>query len=141
MSDYRKQIDLAKAGIDKKLSKVVRLSALAVYGEVVKNTPVDTGRAKGNWWAGMNDVPATIHDAEDKTSGASLQREAESKSREAIQAFKPGSKIYISNNLPYIRRLNDGYSKQAPASFVESAAQVGVAKAKQIAKTRFGDEL
>ncbi len=45
--------------------------------------------------------------------------------RAVLATKKPGQKIYITNNLPYIRRLNDGYSKQAPAGFVERAVLIG----------------
>jgi hypothetical protein len=34
--------------------------------------------------------------------------------------------VYISNNLPYIDRLNKGHSKQAPAGFIESAINAGL---------------
>lgn len=36
--------------------------------------------------------------------------------------------IFISNNVPYIRRLNDGHSKKAPAGFVQIAVAAGLAK-------------
>jgi hypothetical protein len=33
--------------------------------------------------------------------------------------------VWLSNNVPYIRQLNAGSSQQAPAMFVEKAAEVG----------------
>lgn len=139
MSDYKKQITAIKVGIDKHLSKTVRLTSLAVLGEVIKNTPVDTGRARGNWWLGINEVPAEVHAAENKAEGAALQNAASQAATQKIGTYQPDQTIYISNNLPYIRKLNEGHSIQAPAAFVESAAQVGVRKAKEIAKSRFGE--
>ena len=34
--------------------------------------------------------------------------------------------IYITNNVPYIDRLNNGWSQQSPAGFVDKAVQVAV---------------
>ena len=35
-------------------------------------------------------------------------------------------KAFISNNVPYIRRLNDGHSKQAPVGFIQRAVRKAV---------------
>ncbi len=32
-----------------------------------------------------------------------------------------GGRLFLSNNVPYISRLNDGSSGQAPAGFVQAA--------------------
>ena len=34
--------------------------------------------------------------------------------------------MFVSNNVKYITRLNDGYSRQAPAGFVQSAIRKAV---------------
>ena len=34
---------------------------------------------------------------------------------------KKDNVAYITNNVPYINKLNDGHSSQAPAHFVEAA--------------------
>lgn len=44
----------------------------------------------------------------------------------ANQAFirvKAGDTLYLANSTPYIKRLNEGWSKQAPARFVEMTVE------------------
>lgn len=98
----------------KNLEKKVRQTALIVDAELVARTPVDTGRARSNWLPSLNVPEVSIVEPGGKKdiSGTLTQ-------------FSITDTILISNNLPYIRRLNDGYSKQAPAGFVEDAITVG----------------
>lgn len=77
-----------------------------MYEEVVMKTPVDTGRARGNWHITMDVQSGTV--LERKTQGP-LQGETQK-----LRVIKGDSKIYIQNNLPYILALEYGHSKQAP---------------------------
>lgn len=102
-----------------KVDERVRKTALVIARELVLSTPVDTSRARSNWVVGLGgaetaEVPAS-------SAGATISA-AESE----IARRKAGQDIYISNNVPYIGRLNDGSSAQAPAQFVEQAIQRGV---------------
>ena len=106
-----------------RLEKTVRTVALAVDRELVMNTPVDTGRARSNWLPsiGSPDIRIVEPGAKPDITGATLN-------------YSLKSEIFITNNLPYIRRLNDGHSQQAPAGFVETAINVGVSKAKRLTR-------
>ena len=96
--------------------------AFALYSSIVKKTPVDTGRARGNWQV---------------TVGAPASDEVETtrktpKGREIIPEPNGDESIFITNNLPYITKLEyggyttkgetektiNGYSKQAPEGMV-----------------------
>jgi hypothetical protein len=46
-----------------------------------------------------------------------------SRATAASAGFKAGDTIYLTNNLPYIRRLEEGYSQQAPAGMVALTVQ------------------
>ena len=96
------------------MSTSLRAVALVIDGDLQLNTPVDTGRAKLNWQASVN---API-DAE-------IALGARRAGAESLPPTRPESIIYITNNVPYIRRLNDGHSKQQPAGFVERAVERG----------------
>lgn len=102
-------------------AQVVRKLALDITAELKKapsqgGTPVDTGWARGNWLASVAS-PIT------EPLGT----------REAVPTSNPGlaqvlayrttrsGPVYISNNVPYIGRLNAGSSKQAPPGFVQAA--------------------
>lgn len=120
------QLDKAyKSKVEGNLLKKVKQTGLAIYSNIVLNTPVDTGRARQNWNIDINvvDVKITQDTGSDPDIGKALVATAKCTLRDII---------YISNNLPYIRRLNDGYSQQAPAGFVEGAIQVGKRQAEEL---------
>lgn len=96
------------------LEKAVRQCAVIVDQTLVATTPVDTGRARANWLPSLN-VPRT--DKKEPGQPESVDS--------VLGSYKISDTIYITNNLPYIQRLNDGYSIKAPAGFVESAIERG----------------
>ncbi len=97
---------------------LTRRVALAVDANLIFATPVDTGRARSNWQVQIGEAAVGI--AEPMSVQESLNR-----ARVVIAAYKGGSVIHITNNLPYIGRLNDGHSAQAPANFVEQSCLNG----------------
>lgn len=102
-------------------NRLTRRAALAVDAAVVLATPVDTGRARANWQVELGAPASGTVDPEDQSGQAAID-----KGKAQIEQYKGGSSINITNNLPYIERLNDGWSAQAPAGFVEKAVMVGV---------------
>lgn len=89
---------------------------LTVFRNIVFRTPVDTGRARGNWQVTISQPAETVVDGKDK-SGAIVNRNAAAD----LQALLPFQTAWITNNLPYIQRLEDGYSTQAPGGMVQVA--------------------
>lgn len=117
--------------IGRNVSTVVRKVALAVDQAVVLATPVDTGRARSNWRVSLGSPPTGV--IEPYAPGAKLGIGENANAAAAIaQAAgqvaqrREGQDIWISNNVPYIGLLNEGSSRQAPASFVEQAVAAGV---------------
>jgi len=128
-SSFRAQLNRAYENkVLKTQERVTRLTGLALISELVFNTPVDTGRAKGNWNIDINTIDLTDREAEKDGSGSI------SRANSITASYKLNETIFVSNNLPYINRLNDGYSGQAPAGFVEAAIQTANLKAKELAK-------
>lgn len=103
----------------KPLEKRVRAVALTVDSTLAVTTPVDTGRARANWLPSLN-VP----------DFRNVEPNGKQSIDPVLSSYKIDDTIFITNNLPYIQRLNEGYSQQAPAGFVEAAIQ----KAKRIIK-------
>ena len=97
--------------------KALRRVATQVDQAVVIATPRDTGRAANNWLPSLN---TPILQANENASGPNGQILGVSQA--VIFSANLGDTIYFSNNLPYIGKLNDGSSKQAPAGFVQKAA-------------------
>lgn len=122
-----------------RLSVLVRLRSreltkyvsLAVLSYLVRVTPVDTSKALSNW---RISVAGTIYGADSieahfpgqggSTAGASAA-EAIQLAKEALKGAQPGKAIAIINAVPYLQRLNEGWSSQAPAGFIEASILVG----------------
>lgn len=91
---------------------VVRKIGLDLFGRVVRKTPVDTGRLRGNWFLTVNLPSSQYVESNLDKSGAKSISDAQSK----IGLYNSGvNAIYITNNAPYAMRIETtGYSKQAP---------------------------
>lgn len=103
----------------------VRVICLDLLSGIVLKTPVDTGRARANWQATI-DTPAsgTIQFKADEGSGVTAPNQsaasvsAINNGQAAVKNAK-GRIFYITNNLPYISRLEfDSLSKQSPRGMV-----------------------
>ncbi|WP_295993473.1 hypothetical protein [Rugamonas sp.] len=71
------------------------------------------GRFKGNWQLGVDEpVTDTLPDID--PSGAA----SKARMMAAIPPQAAGRHYFITNNLPYAQRLEDGWSKQAPSGMV-----------------------
>lgn len=120
---------LAGTAIPQEVSDFTVKVAITILTDLVYHTPVDTSKALSNW-LGSLDAPAvgTI-DAHFPGEKGSSQRASAAETIDAAKAVwaskQPGQSIFITNNLPYIQRLNEGYSGQQPAGFVERAELIG----------------
>lgn len=108
-----------------KVVEVKNRFAFNLYSSIVKKTPVDTGRARGNWNPSVGSPDLTVD--ENAT-------QPKAKDVSAFPQSKGDEPIYISNDLPYIRKLEfgeypnppkkdggktvNGYSRQAPHGMV-----------------------
>lgn len=101
----------------------VRKICLDLLTGIVLKTPVDTGRARANWFTSVGSPSGNVTASTDP-SGAS----AISSGLSAISKAT-GNVLWITNNLPYIYRLEfgtynngpktvGGFSRQAPAGMV-----------------------
>lgn len=98
-----------------------RRIALGVLSRVVLASPVDTGRFRGNWQVDVGRDPIGAIDGTDVGGGGTIAR-----GTATISGAPPFRPIIIANNLAYGPRLNDGWSKQAPAGFVQAAVDAEV---------------
>lgn len=106
------------------LSEDVQEVAVNLMSVLTIKTPVDTGVARYNW-------QVSIGNTEDSTleySGAPGSAGGRAMSREmpTMLSINLGQIVWAQNNLPYIERLNNGWSEQAPVNFVEEAMRVAV---------------
>ena len=110
---FSAQLDAETALVLERMTLFVQKIALQVLRGVVLKTPVDTGRARGNWQVTIGE-PAEGEVANLDPSGGSTISEGTARILGAINFVV----IWVVNNLPYIERLEDGYSTQAPEGMV-----------------------
>ncbi len=126
--DLNKLCERAK----EKAELVVRKTALELQSQMVERSPVDTGRFKNNWQCGIGVVNTGAGEGPDKSGMGSIGR-----TQTALEGWKPGQRIVLSNSLPYARRLEEGWSQQAPAGMVRLTVQAyGEALAKVVAELK-----
>lgn len=90
--------------------KVFRSSAIQLFTDIVKMTPVDTGRLRANWQPSFGS-PSTTETQADGDPTAQIKA--------YFSAAKLNQVLYLANNLPYATAIEyDGHSAQAPAGMV-----------------------
>ncbi len=102
---------------------------IIVGGKYAPGTPVDTGLARSSWHVQLNDralPPARPHSVGAHVAWSG----AVDKGTAALAGMGLGDVAYILNNLPYIKALEYGHSKQAPRGMV----RITLGAAKQIVR-------
>lgn len=113
MSTFTIALDAFAKEAPDKARTVVRKVAQEAGARVVLRSPVDTGRFRANWAAGVGAPNLTTTLATDKAGQGTI-----AKLTSAALRWDGEGDIYVTNSLPYAQRLEYGYSKQAPAGMV-----------------------
>lgn len=123
MANNRAQVRAIVKELRNVTARLITKITLDLDANLRESTPIDTGWARANW------VPAigTPHlenlegiDPKSVDVSAAQQKAANGKARVLGYKLVKG-KVFVTNNVPYISRLNAGSSKQAPAGFVQRA--------------------
>lgn len=113
----------AKADVE----TVVRRVTLEIFTNVVRRSPVKSGRFRANWNVSFGTPNYATTESTQKARGM------EEAKRSAT--LPVGGTVYISNALPYATRLENGWSRQAPYGMVRLAVtQFDSAVKKALAK-------
>ena len=155
-------IDIQQFGEDAihQVDVIRRKVSLDVFARVVEKTPVDSGRARGNWQTSVG-VPITAPiERTDKPGGAVLSEAAH-----VVQASRVSDSVFLSNNVPYIlvleyggypqvvkkgtydkkkkryeKKSSGGFSKQAAAGMVQvTLAEFPYIVSREAAQNGFSD--
>lgn len=83
-----------------------------LFSSVIGDTPVLTGRLRGNWQASKGAPELSVLDIADQTGAATIAK--------ATAAIGDPGVYFLTNNLPYAERIEfDGHSEiKAPAGMV-----------------------
>lgn len=125
------QIRAIVRGIERLTERVVTKITLDVLANLIETTPVDTGWARANWVpsigsafeADLGGVRATP-----QAAASASQRQSSAAASVASTYSLDRGRVYITNNVPYVPRLNDGHSAQAPTGFVQAAIRKAVTR-------------
>lgn len=93
---------------------VFRGTALGLFSKVILRTPVDTGRLRANWQINLNSPASGTVGGSDKSGGKAI-----SKANNGTGKAKITDSIYLINNLPYAKVIENGSSTQAPQGMVK----------------------
>ena len=108
------------------ITDTVRLASIAALSSATLGTPIDEGRAKGNWFVASGSPDHSSIDDSRKGKGKGEAKPIESKTilraNPVIKAWKVGQgSIFITNNLPYVVKLDEGSSVQASEGMTAQA--------------------
>ncbi len=137
----------AKNGLEKELAEIFRAGALTTFGNVIQGSPVGNrelwqvnknrgqrklqpkgyvgGNFRGNWQASVrNPITSIVPDARNRRERLDI-------------AISPNIKLsdvlYLTNNLPYAQRLEEGWSTQRPSGWVRATVVAGEADMRRAA--------
>lgn len=114
-------LTMAADRMEKQYAGAVIKMALDIDRRIVNMTPVDTGRAKINWIVSVGVADTRQFPA--PSSAGMADKVATSQAESVLARNRIPDKIIIQNNLPYIQRLNDGWSLQAPPAYIQAEIQ------------------
>lgn len=123
MSKFTLDIQAFVTKAKKNPETVMRSVSLKLFSAIIKASPVDTGRFRGNWQT-TGVTPATgLIAGVDPTGNKAMNSAA------TFITNAPGWNTFtLTNNLPYAERLEYGWSKQAPVGMV----RVNIARFQQL---------
>jgi hypothetical protein len=132
MAQFSQNIRKRGSNIENNAARLVRRTARSTLKLLVYHTPVDKGVARSNWRVTIGNqatakIPAYFPGRHLGLSERANANAAIATGFAKIDQLRPGrgnplgSALYIRNNVPYIERLNAGYSAQAGAGWVNDA--------------------
>jgi len=98
-----------KTLLPEKLVLFQKKIALDVLRGVVLKTPVDTGTARGGWQVTLDTGPARAAERKDKYGSLTVND-----GMGVIDAVRFGQAIFITNNVSYIKYLEEGTERMKP---------------------------
>lgn len=129
LSDLPRVMEFRSNQVDKALGAAARKVARIFQIDVVRGTPVDTGKARSNWVANLDtpfrgDLPPYVPGRRLGIAESSNASAAIAQGLGVIARFSAVKNkfIHIRNNTPYIETINAGGSQQN-SLFWQSALQ------------------
>lgn len=121
MKSLKAQIEAIAKKKMAEIDKASRATLIRLTGRIIQETPYATGRAKGNWLGAYGSADTSVYyDVSDDRQGS----KAKSDVNEKLGSVSFGSEpFYFTNSLPYIQRLEYGWSAQKPNGMLRRTLQ------------------
>lgn len=110
---FSKDVEKITLNLSGYAENMVRATLFNLSYRIIKESPVDTGRFRGNWQASVSTPKVTQLKRKDRTGTTTINSV-----NNVLEKFSMGQTFYLTNNLTYARRLEYGYSKQAPSGML-----------------------
>jgi len=112
--------------IDKNAVAAVKFAGFTVLKEVVRHTPVDTGKLRASWNISKNnqDLGVSDYSAPKGTAKSVVKRTASAESlsgMQSISGLRLGDSIHVTNNIEYAPYIELGTEAIAPAGMLQRA--------------------
>lgn len=118
--EIAKALKSSDVEIKARANKAIRVATIKTWGKIIRMTPVDTGRARSNWFIGLS-VGSEINTVNRRRGPQYIDKK--------LPFDLLTNKVFMYNNLPYIETLEfggygdgpktaGGFSTQAPQGFV-----------------------
>lgn len=109
LAQFNKELDDFAKKLPEKVTLIQKKVVLEALRRLVMRTPVDTGRARGNWQVTIAEPSEGQVEVFDSEGSATI-----SKGLAALAGLPNFQVVWISNNVDYIEFLEHGSSTQAP---------------------------
>ncbi len=113
MNDIAEKLSALMDRVGVRYEDAARKAVLDMASQMILMSPVDTGRFRANWIADTKLNTTTTESTENSLGAVQA----------SIKAWDMVGSMWVCNSLPYARRLEEGWSKQAPAGMVGLTVQ------------------
>lgn len=127
--EFKLQLNKEILDTDEKINIALQKIGVDALKNVVKKSPVDTGRFRGNWQTTISGTTSNTLKRTDRVGNATINAGT---TKIVRFDYKKNKRIFIQNNLPYANRLENGWSKQAPKGMVSQTIQLLNARYREI---------
>lgn len=115
--DFQLALDKWQDKVTLDVKKFTKLVTFKVFDRIILRTPVDTGRCRASWAIGVNEVKVDDQPATFAGGATAARSVADSRKIGVVDA----NLYVIANGLHYVEKLENGWSRQAPAGMVRLA--------------------
>ena len=105
-----KQIEVAKEQAELVAKKIT----IELFSRVIEKSPVLTGRFRANWNCSIGSPNLSTSESTDPSGSGAISKVTST----VVSYTLNDQSVFLTNNLPYAERLENGWSKQAPNGMV-----------------------